>query len=582
VRAWFGGGWQDVSAHDRAALSAGAAFDGPALVFERHSATVVEQGWRGEVDPHGALVLRRAARAAALPTSRPRAVRLELFTNRLGSIAREMGERLRRVSLSVNVKERLDFSCALLDAEGRLLVNAPHIPVHLGGLGLCVRALRDELPLEPGDVAVTNHPAFGGSHLPDVTVVTPIHVEGRLLGYAASRAHHAELGGTHPGSMPPRAATLAEEGVVIPPMHLLRGGEARWDAMRRLLEQGPHPSRAVRENLADLRSAVAGNHYGAEALRALAEEQGEGAVAEGMEALQARSEAFVRAALARLPDAVHAAVERLDDGSPLAVRIAVDGTRATIDFTGSAERHPGNLNATPAIVHSVVVYVLRLLVDEPLPLNEGLLRPIELRIPSGILNPDFPSDPAEAPAVAGGNVETSQRLTDALLKALGLAACSQGTMNNVIFGNEAFGYYETVCGGCGAGPGFDGASAVHSHMTNTRITDVEVLESRYPVRVERFAVRRGSGGAGLFRGGDGAVRELTFLEPVRLSILGQHRVERPYGLAGGGPGAPGRQRVVRASGEIVELAPVDDCEIQPGDRLILETPGGGGYGPIPS
>jgi 5-oxoprolinase (ATP-hydrolysing) len=594
ARAWFGGSWRDVPAYDRAALAAGFRFEGPAGVFERHSATVVEDGWSGEVDRHGALVLRRGTPATegdggrGLPspaggpsTSRPRAVRLELFTNRLGSIARQMGERLRRVSLSVNVKERLDFSCALLDADGRLVVNAPHIPVHLGGLGLCVRALRDELPLEPGDVVVTNHPAFGGSHLPDVSVVTPIHGPGGdLLGYAASRAHHAELGGTHPGSMSPRATTLAEEGVVIPPMHLVSRGEARWDAMRRLLEAPPHPSRAVPENLADLRSAVAGNHYGARALRALAEEQGIAALTEGMEALQARSADVVRTALGRLSGGPLQAAERLDDGSPLAVRIAVQGGRATVDFTGSAPRHAGNLNATPAIVRSVVMYVLRLLVDEPLPLNDGLLRPIDLRIPTGILDPGFDADPALAPAVAGGNVETSQRLTDTLLKALGLAACSQGTMNNVIFGNERFGYYETVCGGCGAGPDFDGASAVHSHMTNTRITDPEVLEGRYPVRVDRFAVRSGSGGRGRFRGGDGVVRELTFLEGVQLSVLTQHRVERPYGLAGGEPGLAGRQQVVRASGRVVHLAPVDGCEVGPGDRLVLETPGGGGYGRV--
>jgi len=516
---------------------------------------------------------------------RPEAVQLELFTHRFAAIARQMGERLRRTAVSTNVKERLDFSCALLDAAGELVVNAPHIPVHLGALGLCVRRLRETLPMEPGDVVVTNHPAFGGSHLPDVTVVTPVFAdEGDLLGYVASRAHHAEIGGIRPGSMPPGARRLVEEGVVIPPAYLARGGTPRWEALRRLLLEAPFPSRAVEENLADLRAAAAANHGGAEALAALAREHGREAVAHYMEALKARAEQRLREALARLPAGRYEAAERLDDGSPLAVRIDISPNLSTsaaaarIDFTGSAGVHAGNLNAPPAVLRSAVIYVLRLLIAEPLPLNEGLLRAVEIHVPEGMLNPPFPDDPAEAPAVVGGNVETSQRLVDTLLKALRLAACSQGTMNNLLFGNERFGFYETVCGGAGGGPGFGGASAVHTHMTNTRITDPEVLEHRYPVRLERFAIRRGSGGEGRFRGGEGAIRELIFLEPMSLSLLTQHRVEAPYGLAGGGPGLPGRQRLVRATGEVVDLAPVDGCEVGPGDRLILETPGGGGWG----
>ena len=523
---------------------------------------------------------------ASLPTLSPRspdAVQLELFTNRFAAVAREMGERLRRTAVSTNVKERLDFSCALLDPDGRLVVNAPHIPVHLGALGLCVRRVRETLPLGPGDVAVTNHPAFGGSHLPDVTLVTPVFLpaDGSLLGYVASRAHHAEIGGSRPGSMPPDARCLAEEGVVIPPVHLVRAGEPRWEAMRRHLLAPPFPSRAVEENLADLRAALAANRRGAEALLALAREHGAATLRRFMAALEERAAERVRAALAGLPRGVLEAEERLDDGSPIRVRIALgDSTAGTavIDLAGSAGVHPGNLNAPPAVVRSAVLYVLRLLIDEPLPLNEGLLAPVELRAPPGIFDPPFPEDPWHAPAVVGGNVETSQRLVDTLLKALGLAACSQGTMNNVLFGGERFGYYETVCGGAGAGPGFAGATAVHTHMTNTRITDPELLEHRYPVRVERFAVRRGSGGAGRYAGGDGAVREITFLAPMSLSLLTQHRVERPYGAAGGEPGAPGRQQLIRASGEIEELASVDAREVLPGDRLVLETPGGGGWG----
>lgn len=514
----------------------------------------------------------------------PEAVQLELYTHRFAAIARQMGEMLQRTAVSTNVKERLDFSCALLDPAGELVVNAPHIPVHLGALGLCVRRLREAIAFEEGDVVVTNHPAFGGSHLPDVTVVTPVFAPGGpLLGYVASRAHHAEIGGIRPGSMPPGARRLIEEGVVIPPLHLIRRGEPRWEALRELLLAPPYPTRSVEENLADLRAAVAANHRGAEALRSLAREHGRETVSRYMAALKARAEERLRAALARLPAGTFQAEERLDDGSPIAVKIEIAGPgadpAAVVDFAGSAGVHPGNLNAPPAVVRSAVLYVLRLLIAEPLPLNEGLLRAVDVRVPSGMLNPPFPSDPAEAPAVVGGNVETSQRIVDTLVKAFGLAAGSQGTMNNLLFGGDRFGFYETVCGGAGAGPGFAGASAVHTHMTNTRITDPEVLEHRYPVRLERFAIRAGSGGEGRFRGGDGAVRELTFLAPMSLSLLSQHRVEAPYGMEGGAPGAPGRQRLVRASGEVEELGPVDGREVEAGDRLILETPGGGGWGP---
>jgi 5-oxoprolinase (ATP-hydrolysing) len=526
----------------------------------------------------------------------PAAIELELFTHRFAALARQMGERLQWTAVSTNVKERLDFSCALLDAAGELVVNAPHIPVHLGALGLCVRRLREEIAFAPGDVVVTNHPAFGGSHLPDVTVVTPVFASPRgggrerpreppLLGFVASRAHHAEIGGSRPGSMPPHARCLAEEGVVLPPTYLVRAGVPAWDEVRRRLLAPPFPSRAVEENLADLRAAVAANHHGAAGLAALAAAHGRPAVERNMAALKAHAEERLRAALARLPPGDHAAAERLDDGSPLAVRVTIrppgSTPAAVLDWGGSAGVHAGNLNAPPAVVRSAVLYVLRLLVAEPLPLNEGLLRPIELRVPPGMLDPPFGDgrgDPWESPAVVGGNVETSQRLVDTLLKALGLAACSQGTMNNVLFGSERFGFYETVCGGAGAGRDFDGESAVHTHMTNTRITDPEIVEHRYPVRVRRFAVRAGSGGAGRRRGGDGVVRELEFLAPMALSLLTQHRVERPYGVAGGEPGLAGRQRLLRAGGGVVELGPSAACDVGSGDRLLLETPGGGGWG----
>ncbi|UCH85413.1 MAG: hydantoinase B/oxoprolinase family protein [Candidatus Latescibacterota bacterium] len=578
-KAWFDGGWQKITVFERDDLPPGCWFDGPALVFERFSATAVEAGWTAEIDPRHALIMRRKQTTAANEIDRSDLIQLELFTNRFTAIAREMGEMLRRTALSTNVKERLDFSCAVLDPDGQLVVNAPHIPVHLGAIGMCVRGIRDALPVEPGDVLVTNHPGYGGSHLPDVTVVTPVHLpDGRLLGYVANRAHHAEIGGVRPGSMPPTATTLAEEGVVLPPTHLFKRGTPRWNSVEQMLEGAPYPSRAVDENLADLRAAVAANRGGAEALSKLAADHGEDTVWRYMSALERRAESKIRTALEKVPDGTYEAIELLDDGSPLHAAVTIRGNRAHVDFAGSAGVSPANLNATPAVVMSAVIYVLRLLVDEPLPLNEGLIRAVTVDIPRGLLNPRFSVDPSNAPAVVGGNVETSQRIVDCLIKALGLAACSQGTMNNLTFGTGEYSYYETVCGGAGAGPGFDGASAVHTHMTNTRITDPEIIENRYPVRVDRFEIRRGSGGDGKYRGGDGAIREITFLDAMSLSVLGQHRNTGPYGLAGGASGQPAVQQIVGENGQVTVLDSIDGCDVNPGDRFFLATPGGGGYG----
>jgi len=586
----FAGTRQRVPVYEGAELGPGSSFEGPALVRGSHTSTVVEPGWRARIDAAGTLHLERRRAAAVgegagqglqLVDDRSQAVRQELFVQRFLSLVEEMGAQLERTAISVNIRERLDFSCALLDAEGRLVANAPHIPVHLGALGLCVRRIAAALELGPGDVAVSNHPAFGGSHLPDVTVVTPVHGEGDdpvLIGYLASRAHHAEIGGTRPGSMPPDARSLVEEGVVIAPRLLVRDGVARWNEMRELLGAPPHPTRAVEENLVDLAAQIAANHRGAELLRAMARSFGAPEVMERMDGLRERAATRMRSVLRELPDGEYAALERLDDGTPLRVSIRIASDRATFDFAGTGGVHPGNLNATEAIVRSAVLYVLRLLAREELPLNEGLMEPVELVLPECLLAPRFPADPAACPAVVGGNIETSQRLVDTLLKPFELAACSQGTMNNVLFGNDRWSYYETVGGGAGAGPGFDGCSGTQVHMTNTRITDVEVLEHRFPIRVERFELRRGSGGAGRHRGGDGIVRELRFLEPLALSVLGQHRREPPYGLAGGASGAVGRQRLIRASGEVEELAPIDGREVAPEDRLLLETPGGGGFG----
>lgn len=583
-KCFLDGVWREVPCHHASELEFGALVKGPALIQQEHSALVVPSRWRVRGLGDGGVVVRATdAREDAITVASrresSRAVELELMSHRFASIAREMGEMLQRTAISTNIKEREDFSCTLLDPQGRLVVNAPHIPVHLGAMGLCVRQLTAHRRLNPGDVVVTNHPAFGGSHLPDVTVAAPVHSDGRLLGYVACRAHHAEIGGIRPGSVPPDAKNLAEEGVVIPPTLLVEGGEPRWDRVEDLLTGGAFPTRTLADNLADLRAMLAAIARGRDALVRLAEGVGFDHVIEHMDALRGLAAAQVRKALAALPDGVHEGRQLLDGGFPLAAAFTIDGERAILDFAGSTGVHPGNLNATPAIVHSVTMYVMRLLVEVDLPLNEGLLEPIEIRIPhDSILDPPYDADPERCPAVVGGNVETSQRLVDTLLYALRLAGCSQGTMNNISFGDDTFGYYETVAGGSGAGDGFDGTGGVHTHMTNTRITDPEVLEYRYPVRLRRFAIRPGSGGDGRWSGGDGVIREIEFLAPLQFSILSQHRDTAPFGMAGGGDGAVGRQTVVRADGSRRTLGGVDGCLVEIGDRLVLETPGGGGYG----
>jgi 5-oxoprolinase (ATP-hydrolysing) len=583
-RCFLDGEWREVPCYEASALAAGVAIDGPVLVQQAHSALVVPPRWKVEGLGDGGVRVRThgvesggvgwlARREAS------RAVELELMSHRFTSIAREMGEMLQRTAISTNIKEREDFSCTLLDRDGRLVVNAPHIPVHLGAMGLCVRELEKHRTMGAGDVVVTNHPAYGGSHLPDVTMVAPVHVKGERLGYVACRAHHAEIGGIRPGSVPPDAENLAEEGVVIAPTQLVESGIPRWERIESILNGGLYPTRMPADNLADLRAMLAAIVRGREALERLAGAVGFDHVVEHMDALRSVAADQVRAALTEIPDGRHEGRQLLDDGSPLVAVFTIDGDRAELDFTGSAGVHPGNLNATPAIVHSVTMYVMRLLVDLDLPLNEGLLEPVEIRIPEGgILDPGYTEDPEHCPPVVGGNVETSQRLVDTLIEALGLAGCSQGTMNNLSFGDETFGYYETVAGGSGAGNGFDGTDGVHTHMTNTRITDPEILEHRYPVRLHRFAFRRGSGGAGRWRGGDGLVREYEFLAPLHLSILSQHRSSPPFGMAGGRPGAVGRQTVICAGGGKRRLAGIDGCRVEIGDRLILETPGGGGFG----
>jgi 5-oxoprolinase (ATP-hydrolysing) len=550
---------------------------GPALVQDAFSTLVIEPGWLAVQGTRGTWKLTRTA-GAAPRAGVAAAATAELFRCRFQGMVDAMGSMLKRTAVSTNVKERLDYSCALLDATGRLVVNAPHIPVHLGALGECVRRVAAVIAPQPGDVLITNDPAYGGSHLPDVTVMRPVFgPSGKLLAWTANRAHHAEIGGIAPGSMPADATCLAEEGVVILPMHLLRGGESCIEEVEKLLTGGAFPTRALNDNLADLRAQLAAVNHGAHALLALCQSHGEEEVAARLAALttQAR-EAFARR-LAAAGDFHVSATERLDDGTPLAVRLTHSGGSLKIDFTGSGPVHPGNRNATTAIVRSAVLYVLRLWINEPLPLNEGIFDAVDLVIPEGILSPRFADDPRESPAVVGGNVETSQRLVDTMLRTLNLEACSQGTMNNVIFGNERFGHYETIGGGSGAGPGYDGLSAVHTHMTNTAITDAEIIERRYPVRIGQFSIRRGSGGAGRHRGGDGLVRTYHFLEPLTVSLSTEHRKEKPFGLEGGNPGACGTQFHHRG-GKSTMLKGTARLNVVAGDALRIETPGAGGWG----
>ncbi len=509
---------------------------------------------------------------------RDRIINLQLYTNRFTAITEQMGEMLMRTALSINVKERLDFSCALLDQNGYLVANAHHIPVHLGAMGLCVRRLKEQVQMKEGDVLMTNHPGYGGSHLPDITVVSPVFAENRLVGYVASRAHHAEIGGKTPGSMPPDATSLAEEGVAFPPTWVIRDNRERWDKIRKQLETAPWPSRNPKENMADLQAAVAANHKGNQLLIELIKNFGIDHTTRYMAELKSYAASRMSLTLDKLKNGIYEAEEKMDDGSILKVQCKVTDSRLKVDFTGTSGVHPGNLNANPAIVNSVLIYVLRLLVNEPLPLNDGLFGPVDIILPESMLNPPYPEDPAQCPAVVGGNIETSQRLVDTLLKAFELSACSQGTMNNILFGNNRFGYYETVAGGTGAGQGFHGTDGVHQHMTNTAATDPEILEHRYPVRLDKFAIRTSSGGRGQWNGGNGLIREYTFLEPVELSVLTQHRTVKPYGLKGGKPGKTGRQTLIRKNGTEIELSWKDSIHVSPGDRFILKTPGGGGYG----
>ena len=563
----------------RTSLAPGQRIAGPAIIAENNATTVVEPGWRAEVAPPGHLVIERVAplaRAAAIGT-KVDPVRLEVFNNLYMSIAEQMGLRLANTAYSVNIKERLDFSCAVFDQRGALIANAPHMPVHLGSMGESVRAVirENRARMKPGDVYVLNAPYNGGTHLPDVTVITPVFAPdgGAILFYVGSRGHHADIGGITPGSMPPNSRVVEEEGVLIDNFLLVENGRLREKETVALLSSGPYPARNVEQNMADLRAMVAANEKGAQELLRMVGAFGLGVVHAYMRHVQDNAEEAVRRVIEVLKEGEFS--YEMDNGAVIRVRISIDRmTRsAVLDFTGTSPQLPSNFNAPPAVCMAAVLYVFRTLVDDEIPMNAGCLKPLEVIIPDGsMLRPRYPA------AVVAGNVETSQCVTDALYGALGAMAASCGTMNNFTFGDERYQYYETVAGGSGAGEGFDGTDAVQTHMTNSRLTDPEVLEWRFPVRLESFEIRRGSGGAGRWRGGDGSVRKVRFLEPMGAAILSEHRRVAPYGMAGGSPGKTGRNWVLRAGGAVTELGACDQIQMRPGDCFVIETPGGGGYG----
>ncbi len=647
VRAWFSSvGWTQAPVWDREALVEGGELMGPAIVLEDTSTVVLDPGFRARVAADGLLVLSDEMPSVAAETpdlTRADPIRLEVFGSRFMSIAEQMGAVLRKTAVSTNIKERLDYSCAVFDAEGGLVANAPHIPVHLGAMGETVRAMRARFPdLAPGDAVVTNDPFEGGSHLPDITIVAPVFVAsedaavspargedpgvgsadvspgfrasagaggtdvlpefsasagaggadvsrvfasgegsgGRARApafFVAARGHHADVGGAAPGSMPADSTRLEEEGVCLEAFRVVERGEFKEDELRARLTKVPFPARNPDDNVADLEAMLAATRAGERLLLHFVAERGFEAVQVTMRQLQEAAAAKVAREIGRLPDGEYRFEDAMDDGTPVCVTLNISGERMRIDFTGTGAAVHGNLNAPRAVVQAAVIYVLRALVDERIPLNGGCLTPVEIVVPPGSL-----LDPPRGAAVVGGNVETSQRVVDVLLGALGRFAASQGSMNNVTFGNERFGYYETLGGGAGAGENCPGASAVNSHMTNTRITDPELLETRYPVRLRAFALRRASGGRGRFPGGDGLLRRYEFLAPVIVSLLTERRVRAPYGVCGGAPGALGRNAVERVDGRVEEFPGKVTLQLAPGDCLVVETPGGGGYGALKS
>jgi 5-oxoprolinase (ATP-hydrolysing) len=573
-RVYCDGEWRETPFFDRESLRAGDVIDGPAVIREANTTTMVETGWRLEVSSRDHLLLTRiapVARAQAIGT-RADPVLLEVFNNLFMSIAEQMGVTLANVARSVNIKERLDFSCALFDGEGQLIANAPHMPVHLGSMGESVKAVmtRRTNTMRSGDVFVLNAPYAGGTHLPDVTVIMPVFLQGASpTFFVAARGHHADIGGITPGSMPSHSKHIDEEGVLIDNVQLVDQGHFLEQPMRELLQS----ARNVEQNLADLKAQVAACQKGAEELAGMVEHYGLAVVQAYMQHVQNNAEEAVRRVIGVLKDGEFEYA--MDNGSKVRVALRIDAQRreATIDFTGTSEQQPNNFNAPLPVTRAAVLYVFRTLVDDEIPMNAGCLKPLRIVVPEGsMLNPRYPA------AVVAGNVETSQVITDCLYGALGAMAASQGTMNNFTFGNDRHQYYETIAGGSGAGPGFDGADAVQTHMTNSRLTDPEVLEWRFPVRVESFSIRRGSGGAGAWRGGDGVDRRIRFLEPMTAVMLANHRTVAPFGLAGGEPASTGCNWVERADGSREDFGATHETALAAGDVFVVQTPGGGGYG----
>ncbi|MBX9643626.1 MAG: hydantoinase B/oxoprolinase family protein, partial [Novosphingobium sp.] len=605
---WLDGAAHQVPVHDRADLASGFTATGPLIVVDPLATTVVEPGWGLAVDGDGTLRLSRfQARLSPLPSGEgvrgwgldasdepppqplptgeglPDPIRLEIFNGLFMAIAEEMGTALARSASSVNIRERLDFSCAVFDAEGRLVANAPHMPVHLGSMGESVATIlrargeaRDGRGIRRGDSYVLNAPYAGGTHLPDITVVSPVFVNSDLDApsfFVAARGHHADVGGIAPGSMPPDSRSILDEGVLIEDFLLVEEGRFRAAEMAELLGSGDWPSRNIDQNLADLAAQVAACARGAAGLEQACAEHGRDVVVAYMQHVHANAEEAVRRLVARLEDGQFSL--DMDCGATIQVAVRIDraARHVTVDFTGTSAQLPNNFNAPFSVVRAATMYVLRTMIDDPIPMNEGCLAPVTIVVPEHtMLRPAFPA------AVVAGNVETSQAVTDALFGAFGALAASQGTMNNFTFGNDRYQYYETIAGGSGAGPGFAGADAVQTHMTNSRLTDPEVLESRFPVLLEDFHIRKGSGGSGHWRGGDGAVRRVRFLEAMEAGILAGRRINRPFGLAGGEEAAPGINRVERTSGELEVLPATAAVTMAPGDVMVIETPGGGGYG----
>ena len=582
TRFYSQGTWHDANVVQRPTLTPGDTVAGPAIIIERHATIVVEAGWQARITPLNHLVLRRITPRPTMHALGTKAdpIRLEIFNNLFISIAEQMGFTLEKTAHSVNIKERLDFSCAIFDRDGNLVANAPHVPVHLGSMGASVQAVIANNPdMGPGDVFVLNAPYNGGTHLPDITVVTPVYDEAgkERLFYAAARGHHADIGGTTPGSMPAQSKSVDEEGVLIDNFKLVSNGTFHEAEMRSLLTDNPYPARNPDQSLADLRAQIASCEKGAQELRKMVAHYGLQTVRAYMDHVQDNAEENVRRVIGVLKDGSFKKV--LDDGTTIKVAVTVNTTdrSATIDFTGTSPIQPSNLNAPSSVAYAAVLYVFRCLVDDEIPLNAGCLKPIKIIIPQGsLLSPTYPA------AVVGGNVETSQAVTDALFGALGIMAGAQGSMNNFTFGNERHQYYETICGGAGAGATFHGADAVHTHMTNSRLTDPEVIEHRFPVRLKHFSIRPNTGGDGAHHGGNGVERAVTFLEDMSVSLLTTHRTVQPLGLKGGENGQSGENLLEHADGTQVALEPAAQIDLKSGDTIIIRTPGGGGYGPKPS